>query len=100
MVWDKTEKQNNNQNQNSTHWGQSSKKENFNEITSSSSDGSSFSSRPLKEGWNNEISLGGGGGNYGRIEPPECYLMEFYLNGKLKDQLTLELVEGSGIYER
>ncbi len=100
LVWDKTEKQNNNQNQNSTHWGQSSKKENFNEITSSSSDGSSFSSRPLKEGWNNEISLGGGGGNYGRIEPPECYLMEFYLNGKLKDQLTLELVEGSGIYER
>ena len=100
LVWDKTDEQNSNQNQSSTRWGQSAEKGSFNEISGSSSDGSSFSNRPLEEGWEDKISLGGGGGNYGRMQPPECYIMEFYINGKLEDKLTLELVEGSGIYER
>ncbi len=98
VVWDETEKQNSDRSKNNSS-SKNYRNESLNEVYGSSSDGSSFSSRPLKEGWNDEIRLGGGGSN-GKMEPPKCYVIEFYLNNKLEDKLTLEPVEGSGIYER
>lgn len=64
------------------------------------SDGSLWGSRPLEEDWGDRISLGGGGG--GSIKAPEIpdgYVMKFYVNGKLEEELTLELMGGGELYE-
>lgn len=62
--------------------------------SASSSDGTSRSSCPLEEGWDDEVLLSGGGGN-GEFPGfyPECYVMDFYLNNQLQGTFVLRLVE-------
>ena len=65
----------------------------------SSSDGSSYGTLPYGEGFSDEFMIGGQGGN-GKLEIPDCYMMEIYINNKLYADPILELLEGSGGYGR
>lgn len=68
-------------------------------FSGSSSDGSSYGTLPYGEGFSDEFVIGGQGGN-GKLEIPDCYMMEIYINNKLYADPILELLEGSGGYGR
>ncbi len=67
-------------------------------ISSSSSDGSSLAITDVKPGWGPELWLsgGGGGGTFTQllnIEAPEYYVADLYINNELAAQMELHLQE-------
>ena len=71
--------------------------------TSNSSGGSHTGTRILEDGWDDWLSLSGGGSSYtgndtGPYSLPRSYAVDLYLNGKLAAELTL-LPKGGEWYE-
>lgn len=67
-------------------------------ISSSSSDGSSFAITDVEPGWGPSITLtgGGGGGTFSQllnIDTPEYYVADLYINNELYAQMELHLQE-------